>query len=151
MYWTGVAWGSAISLGLDRPESVAELPTVRALFERALALDERFDRGSLHEAMMVFDSMPPMMGGSFERARAHFDAAIRLSDGTRASPYVTWARSSAVARQERGEFRENLERALAVDVDAHPTDRALNRISQRRARILLERADDYFFTEETTP
>ena len=99
LYWTGVAWGSAIGAGLDRPESVAGLPTVRAIFERALALDETFDRGSLHEAMIVFDSMPPMMGGSFDRARAHYDAAIRLSDGKRASPHVTWARASAVARQ----------------------------------------------------
>jgi predicted anti-sigma-YlaC factor YlaD len=151
LYWTGVAWGSAISLGLDRPENVAELPTVRALFERALALDEAWDRGSLHEAMIVFDSMPPMMGGSFDRARVHYDAAVRLADGDRASPYVTWARASAVSRQARDEFREALERALAVDLDAWPGDRALNRVAQRRARILLSRIDDYFFAEEETP
>ena len=27
LYWTGVAWGSAVALGLDRPERVAQLPT----------------------------------------------------------------------------------------------------------------------------
>jgi hypothetical protein len=30
---TGVTWGSSIA-GLDRPELVADLPVVRAIFER---------------------------------------------------------------------------------------------------------------------
>ena len=89
-----------------------------------------------------------MMGGSAERARAHYDRAIALSGGLRASPYVTWARSSAVARQARREYRETLEKALAIDPDASPPDRLLNLVSQRRARTLLERIDDFFFTDE---
>ncbi|MEO8275856.1 MAG: TRAP transporter TatT component family protein [Thermoanaerobaculia bacterium] len=149
LYWTGVAWGSAISLGLDRPDRVADLPTVRAVFERALALDETYDRGSLHEAMIVFDSMPAMMGGSAEGAQRHFDRAVLLSQGERASPYVTWARSSAVARQARREYRESLEKALAVDPDRSPPDRLLNLVSQGRARVLLARTEDFFFVDES--
>ncbi len=148
LYWTGVAWGSAVSLGLDRPERVAQLPTVRAIFERALALDESFDRGALHEAMIVFDSMPAMMGGSAVRAQQHFTRAVELSRGQRASPYVTWARSSTVARQARREFREVLEKALAINPESSPPDRLLNVISQRRASTLLTRTDDFFFVEE---
>jgi predicted anti-sigma-YlaC factor YlaD len=149
LYWTGVAWGSAVSLGLDHPERIAQLPAVRAIFERALALDEAFDRGALHEAMIVFDSMPAMMGGSAERARSHYERALELSAGLRASPYVTWARSSAVARQARREYRETLERALAIDPESSPPDRLVNLISQGRARTLLARIDDFFFVDET--
>ncbi|MEO8198520.1 MAG: TRAP transporter TatT component family protein [Thermoanaerobaculia bacterium] len=149
LYWTGVAWGSAVSLGLDHPERIAQLPTVRAIFERALVLDEAFDRGSLHEAMIVFDSMPAMMGGSAEGARRHFERSIELSGGLRASPYVTWARTSAVARQERREFRETLGKALAIDPESSPPDRLLNLISQGRARTLLARIDDLFFVDES--
>ncbi len=149
LYWTGVAWGSAVSLGLDRPERVAQLPTVRAIFERALALEEAWDQGSLHEALLVFDSMPAMMGGSPAGARRAFRSRHRaLSGGLRASPYVTWARSSAVARQARREYRETLEKALAIDPDASPPDRLLNLVSQRRARTLLDRIDDFFFVDE---
>ena len=109
LYWTGVAWGSAVSLGLDRPERVAELPTVRAIFERALALDETFDRGSLHEAMIVFDAMPAMMGGSVgARASRTSIAPSRSPAASAPARYVTWARSSAIARQARREFRESL-------------------------------------------
>lgn len=149
LYWTGVAWGSAISLSLDHPDRVAELPTVRAIFERALELEESFDRGSLHEAMIVFDSMPAMMGGSTERARSHYDKALAISGGTRASPHVTWARTSAVARQARREFRETLEKALAIDPDAFLPDRLLNLVSQGRARVLLARTEELFFVDET--
>ena len=151
LYWTGVAWGSAVSLGLDHPERIAQLPTVRAIFERALALDEGFDRGSLHEAMIVFDSMPAMMGGSAEGARRHYERSLELSGGLRASPYVTWARSSAVARQARREFRETLDKALAIDPEASAPDRLLNLISQGRARTLLARIDDFFFVDEEDP
>jgi predicted anti-sigma-YlaC factor YlaD len=149
LYWSGVAWGSAVSLGLDRPEMVADLPVVRGLFERGLELDAGYDRGSFHEAMIVFDSMPAMMGGSHERARFHYQRSVELSNGTRASPHVTWARSSAVARQARTEYVEALERALAIDPAAEPGDRLLNLISQERARQMLARADDYFFADET--
>src|SRR5215813_13379331 len=40
LYWTAASWGSAITLGLDKPELVIDVPTVRALADRALALDE---------------------------------------------------------------------------------------------------------------
>lgn len=149
LYWTGAAWGSAISLGLDRPDLVADLPVVRALFARALALDERFDRGALHEAMISIESVSELLGGSPERARSHFDRAVALSEGKRAGPFVTWAKGVPVARQERREFRETLERALAVDLELSPPDRLANRLAQERARRLLARIDELFFEAES--
>ena len=72
LYWTAAAWGSAIALGLDRPELVADMPTVRALAERAIALDDTWAKGALHEMFISLDSLSPALGGSPERARAHF-------------------------------------------------------------------------------
>lgn len=151
LYWTGGAWGSAIGLGLDRPELVADLPVVRALFERALVLDESWDRGALHEVMIAFDSFPPAMGGNFKRAREHFARALELSAGRRAGPYVTWARLSTVPRQARGEFREMIAKARSIDPEAYAEDRLSNRIAQRWAAILERRIDDYFFVEDEEP
>ena len=148
LYWTGAAWGSAISLGLDRPELVADLPAVRALFGRAIALDPDYDRGALHEAMISIESMSELLGGSPERARTHFERAVELSQGRRASPFVTWARGVPVATQDRKEFRSALERALAVDPDASESDRLANRLAQERARRLLARADELFYESE---
>jgi len=148
LYWTAAAWGSAISLGLDRPELVADLPAVRELFTRALALDPDRDRGALHEAMIAIESMSALLGGSPERARAHYERAVELSQGLRASPHVAYARGVLIPAQDRAAFRATLERALAVDVAASPADRLANRLAQERARRLLARADELFFEEE---
>jgi predicted anti-sigma-YlaC factor YlaD len=148
LYWTGAAWGSAISLGLDRPELVADLPAVRALFARALALQPDYDRGAVHEAMISIESVSELLGGSPSRARVHYERAVELSGGQRASPYVTWARGVPVAQQDRREFRTALERALAVDPDASPNDRLANRLARARAERLMARIDELFYADE---
>lgn len=147
LYWTGASWGAAISLGLARPDLVADAPAIPALMERALALDEGYDDGAIHEAMLVIRSLPRAMGGSPERAREHYERAVELSGGLRASPHVTFAESVCVARQDRGCFEAMLERALAIDPDALPSARLANVIAQRRARDLLVREDELFLEE----
>lgn len=144
LYWTGASWGAAISLGLDRPELIADLPVVRALMDRALALDEDYARGAIHEVLIVLEAVTPAMGGSPERARAHFARAVALSKGVSAGPYITLATSVSVQAQDRAEFVKLLEQALAVDPDKEPSLRLANLIAQRRARWLLERIDSLF-------
>ena len=145
LYYLGGAWMLAISLGLDRPALVADLPAARALLDRALALDEGFERGALHSAFITLESVGEAMGGSYARAREHFARAVELSGGRDAGPYLALATGVAVAEENRGEFRELLEAALAIDPDEAPENRLLNLIAQKRARVLLDHVDDLFF------
>jgi predicted anti-sigma-YlaC factor YlaD len=147
LYWTAAAWGSAISLGKDRPDLLADSSAVRALLERTLELDEAWDRGSVHEAMITIESLPAVMGGSQERARGHFRRAVELAGGSRASPYVSLAVGVALPNQDRAEFESLLRQALAVDPDRTPEMRLANLVVQRRARALLDRADDLFLND----
>ena len=144
LYWAAAAWGSAISIGLDRPELVADFPAVRALMERALALDEGYAHGALHEVMITIDGVPEAMGGSVERARSHFERAVALQGGLSAGPYVALALGVAVPTQDRAEFERVLNLALAIDPERDPSHRLANLITQRRARRLLERGDELF-------
>jgi predicted anti-sigma-YlaC factor YlaD len=146
LYWTGAAWGGAVALGLDQPALVADFPAVRALLGRALALDEAWDRGAIHAALIPLEALPEAMGGSRARARAHFERAIALSDGAAAGPYVSYATAVALADADRAAFEELLRRALAVDPDRDPSQRLANHVAQRRARHLLDRADALFPT-----
>jgi predicted anti-sigma-YlaC factor YlaD len=150
LYWTAAAWGSAISLGTDRPELTADVSVVKALIHRGLELDEGFDHGAIHEAMVILEALPAMMGGSVDRARTHFDRAVALSGGTRAGPYVTWARSVSVQTQNRAEFDSLLNVALTIDPEKDPNRRLENILLQRRARWLLEHADDLFIGSPDT-
>jgi hypothetical protein len=151
LYWTAASWGSAISLGKDRPELLADLPAIRALMERGLALDEGYEGGAIHEALILLDALPETMGGSEARARGHFARAVALSKDTRASPYVTLATTVSVLKQDRGEFESLLNRALEFDPDRDPGQRLVTIVLQRKARALIGRADEFFVDESAPP
>lgn len=145
VYWTAASWGAAISLSKEDPEMTADQGLVEALALRALALDEGFSAGALHDFFIAWDGGRPVSaGGSPQRAREHLDRALALSGGHRAAPLISYAESVLVAAQSRPAFEETLKKALAIDPDAEPEFRLANLIAQKRARWLLARAADLF-------
>ena len=146
LYWTGAAWSLAVSTSQDDPSLLAHLPRIEALMRRALALDERYDAGAIHEYFVAFEGgRPEAMGGSIERARHHMVRAMALSGGRKVSPLVTFAETVSVRAQDRKGFLDLLDRALAFDArSAAPEHRMGNFVSQRRARWLKERVDELF-------
>lgn len=141
-YWCGASLAAEISLSKDRPERVAQLPSVGAIMDRVLALHESFNVGAVHGFMVNYEARGESMGGSMERARKHFERAVELSGGNKAGPYVTWAEAYCVAKQDMACFTQMLDKAMAVDVDRVPGFRLENTISQRRATWLRARAAD---------
>jgi len=141
LYWSAASWGLAMSLN---PDTLAiDFPAVRALTERALALDESWYYGALHELSIVLDSQE-LLGGSQENARKHFDRAVELQKGLSPGPYVSLAMGVAVAKQDRAEFEKLMNMALAVDPNAKPSERLVTILLQRRAKALLEQAEFLF-------
>ena len=141
LYWMAASWGSAIALGVDRPDLVIDMPTVRALAERAIALDETWSRGTLHEMFVSLDSLPPALGGNPERARTHFTRAVELQKGLSPGPYVALALGVAVPAQDRAEYEKLLKEALAIDPAKDPSNQLVTLVQQRRARALLDQID----------
>lgn len=144
LYWTAASLGAAISLGLDQPELVVDLPIVRALAERAIALDETWNKGALHELMITIDSLPAALGGSPERAKAHFDQAIKIQGGNSPGPYVALATGVMVPAQDRAGFEKLLNEALAIDPLKDPGTQLVTMITQARARALLANIESKF-------
>ena len=145
LYWTGVAWAAAISLGKDDPYLIADLPSIEALIMRAYEIDETFDNGSLHVFLISYEmSRSTISEGAAQRAREHFDRAVELSNHMQVAPYVALAEAVAIPEQSRDEFISLLNHALDIDVDTHADWKLTNLIMQRRARMLLARTDEYF-------
>jgi predicted anti-sigma-YlaC factor YlaD len=145
LYWTAAAWGAAISISKDDPGLVSDQVIVEALIDRALELDEDFDRGAVHGFLISYEmARQGAPGDAAERARKHFDRAMELSQGKLASPLVSLAESVAVEKQDRASFQNLLNRALAINPDAAPESRLQNLVAQRRARWLLGRVDELF-------
>jgi predicted anti-sigma-YlaC factor YlaD len=154
LYWTAASWGAAISLGKDDPALLVEIPQMEILIDRALQLDEAWNRGAIHSFLIGYEmSRPGDTAHAPVRAHAHFQRAVELSGGGEAAPFVTLAESVSVETQDAREFDAMLARALAVNLDAAPDSRLANLIMQRRARWLLERRDDLFLhaPAPTTP
>ncbi len=144
LYWTAASWGSAISLGKDRPDLIADLPAVIAILRRILELDEAFGDGAIHDLFIMIEGLPANMGGSPEKAREHFERALVLNGGRLASTYAAYATSVMLPEQNRERFERLMLEALAVDPDDLPSYRLHNLIVQRRARYRLDHVDDYF-------
>jgi predicted anti-sigma-YlaC factor YlaD len=145
LYWTAASWGLVVSSSRDRMDVVAELPAVEALMTRALALDESWDDGAIHEFFVTYDAgRSEAEGGGVARARQHLERALALSGGKKLGALVSFAEGVCVKAQDRAEFTRLLKQVIDADVEADQAHRLANRIAQRRARMLLAHADDLF-------
>lgn len=145
LYWTAAAWGSAIGLSIDDPSTIGEMGLMEALIYRAYELNPDYDHGAIHTFLITYEMTKS--GGDpspEEKARAHFEQAIALSDGQQAGPYLSLAEAVSIPNQDRTEFEQLLNQALAVDPDARPEWRLANLIMQDRAEWLLSRTDRLF-------
>jgi tetratricopeptide (TPR) repeat protein len=90
LYWTAAALGLAISLSKNEPTMLARLPEVDALLERALTRHEDWNAGALHEFKITWTAARGAPGGR-EEIRRHYERALTLSQGRRASAHIAYA------------------------------------------------------------
>ena len=141
-YWGAAAWGGMISLSKDDPDTVADLPLAIQLAQLAWRLDPSFGDGNLASLMGNFETA--RHGGTRARAEAYFDEALRLGQGRSAGAFVAKAEGIAQPAGDKAAFLDLLNQAVAV-TDAPGSPLALsNEVMRRRARWLIESADDLF-------
>jgi predicted anti-sigma-YlaC factor YlaD len=145
LYWTFVPWAAAIAANKRDLELVGDVPVVAAMLDRALALDESFDQGALHEFAITFDSARPE-GTTPKAQKAHFDRARALAQGEKISALVTYAQAVSGPEQKKAEYESLLKEAASYDVDQPKArkNRLANVLAQRRAVYLLKHEDDVF-------
>ncbi len=143
-YGLGTAWAGWLQAHADDLGAIAELGRVTALMDRVTTLRPEYDNGQGQLYMGVLESLKPaLVGGQPEKARAHFERAVAISDGRNLMAKVFFAQSYA-----RSVFDRDLhDRLLQEVVEAEPVAPDLtlmNTLAQAQARDLLETADDYF-------
>lgn len=130
---------------LDYSDLSVRQTTMEKMMRRALALDEAWEKGSLHDFFISWEAGHAGAGGSVEKAREHFARSRELSAGQRVSPLVSYAESVLVSEQKKKEFEQVLNEAIAMDLTkAPPEQRLANVLAQRRAKWLLSRVDELF-------
>ena len=136
LYWTAASWGAELSLAPNQLMRLPELAAVRALLNRAKTLNDSWERGAIYEALIAFDGLPPLLGGSPAAARADFDKAMELSERKSAFAFVALAATVT----DPAEKKRLLEEAVAIDPATITSRRLTNLIAQRYARALLSAA-----------
>ena len=145
LFWAASCWGSWISLNQGSMEAMAELPRVELLMKRVLELDDAFYYGGAHIFMGVLEaSKPKVAGGDLDRAQHHFLKAIELSDGKFLMARIYYADYYAKKAFDRELFITILKKVLEIPVDIVPELTLLNSVAHAKAKVMLDRVDEYF-------
>jgi len=147
LYWTAAGGFAAYSIDVFDFGLGINIPEWGAMMARAYELDPDFSDGTIDEFyILYYASLPENMGGDKEKAEIHFKRALEKSRGLTAGPYVSYAKAICADTQNPNydAFIENLEKALAIDPDEDKSNRLVNILAQRKAKHMLDYADDYF-------
>lgn len=140
----GPAWAGWIQARSEDYSAIADVPKVRAIFERLAAIDPAHDGGNVQLYLGVLNTLlPEAYGGKPEQGRAHFEQAIKLSEGNNLMAKTLYARHYARLVFDQALHDRLLDEVLAAPVQAGPYTLA-NALAQRQAAALKASGADYF-------
>ena len=145
LYWAVAGGLAAYSINVFDFDLGSNIPEWGAMIARAYELDPDYSNGAIDDFYIQFYSaLPETLGGDKAMAEIHFKRAVEKTRGLAAGPYVSYARSICVPAQDYDAFKENLEKALAIDPDDDPPNRLVNILAQKKARHMLDTAYEFF-------
>lgn len=145
LFWTGIAWGSYISLSLTQPDALADLPKVEAMMRRIIELDDTYFYGGAYFYLgALYGSRPKLFGGNPEESKRNFERCIYMNNGKFLLAYVYYAKTYAVQIQDPELFQELLLKVENSPVDILPEANLINAIAKKKAERLKEQFSDLF-------
>lgn len=145
LFWTSYCWAGEIQHRIDDPDALGELPTIRALLKRSLAIDPEEYWGVANILLGAIESaLPASLGGDVPKAQLLFDKGLAVSHRRYLLGLVAQAQTLAVNTGNRELFRKSLEEVLAADDTILPEENLSNQIAKIQAKELLARLDELF-------
>lgn len=145
LYWSAVSVLAGFGLNPLDFKSARYLGAAPLFLARAAELDPGWNSGAIYGIFAsYYAGMPDYLGGSLAKAEDCYQKALSYSKGGSASLLVTYASSICVPKEDYAGYKASLEKALAIDPNAHPESRLETVLAQRSARRLLAEADKYF-------
>lgn len=144
LFVLGQSWAVWLQANKEDWNAIAELPRVRLLIEKVMAMDDGYQKGSAHLYMgILYSLLPAALGGKPEIARQHFEKAIALSENKNLMAKVSYAELYA-----RLVFDKTLHDKLLTEViEAKPEQPGFtltNTLAQQKAKQLLASGKDFF-------
>jgi hypothetical protein len=151
MMWVALALGSIVNHNLTNMELLAYGSTVETILDRVVELDHanlpgRRDYAALpHIAYgMLYTAVGAQMGGKPDKAREHFETALRLTDGKFLLARTLMGYRVGVITNDRKLFHDQLKQVLETAPSVWPEQRLANEVAHRRARRYLSHEKQLF-------
>jgi hypothetical protein len=145
LFWTAFSWAGWINLSLDNPQAFVDLPYAETMMQRVLDLDETFFHASAHLFFgSIWGMKPRMLGGDPDKARAHFDRNIEITEGKFLLSYIYYAKYAAAKTLDEELFDQLLVKVEETPADVLPGYQLLNMIAKKKAGLLKKSRDDLF-------
>ncbi len=145
LHWIANCWMAWAAQNINNPQVLMDVPKIEATLLRVIELDETFYYGGSHAALGAFyASRSKTIGGDPDKAKHHFDRAFSISDSKIFFFYLLYAQYYAYQIQDRELFEKTLNDVMSKPVGYFPEKNFANEVAKRKARLLLEKIDDYF-------
>jgi hypothetical protein len=144
LFWATFCKASYININRDKPEALAELPAIEPAAKKLLALDPGYYYNGAQSLLGAYYSIRPrMFGGDPDKAKAHFDLALRGPGENFLLNRFMYAKMGAVAAQDQELFEKLLNSVLAAEPRDGDT-RLPDEVAKLKAKKLLEKKDELF-------
>lgn len=144
LFWTAGNWAKWIDQNRNS-SGLVQLPRATALMQRVLELDDTFYHGSVHLYFGVYyGGRAPMFGGDFKKSEAHFDKAREVTGGKLLMADLLQAQYLSRQKFDREDFHNRLTKIIEAPDDLYPELGLLNQIAKRKARMLLDKEEQWF-------
>jgi hypothetical protein len=121
------------------------LAASQACLNKVIELNARYFYGLPHILAGVgLSARPPLLGGNPDKAKAHFQEALKWGERKFFLAQYAFARYYAVRVQDKELFLTLLREILAGNPQALKETCLINTIIQREAASLIQEADDLF-------
>ncbi len=148
LFWLGQSWGSWISINLDKPDAMADLPKVQWIMKKVIEIDGSYYHGGSHIFMgSVLSSLPLMMGGNLSRSKEHFDKFFRITNREYLLGHYFFMKTYCVKSQNKELFNDIFEEIQSFNINLIPSAKLVNSIAKEKAEALKNRHKELFFDE----
>ncbi len=144
LFTLGSAWSSWIQAHRQDWNAVAEISRIESIMERVVELDEFYNDGAARLYLGVLASfLSPALGGKPDVGRQHFERVLDISKNKNLMVKVLYARYYARLMFDKELHDRLLREVLKAETDV-PGYALSNTLAQKKARELLNSAEDYF-------
>jgi hypothetical protein len=143
-YSWGTAWAGWIQARTDDWNAIADIPKIKAVMARCIALEPGWDDGGAQLYMGVLNALlPPSMGGKPDLARDYFEQSLELNQGKNLMAKTLYAQYYARLVFDRELHDRLLNEVLDSSGEAAGLT-LINTLAKEQARQLLDGSDEYF-------